>query len=504
VEPPEVRIPLPLAFARLRVADPSVWATLEALAPVAEHSIAELDPCLRRVGTRLKGPLERALKARGEPLRVRVLAPEEPSETEAAPARRAVDDLPPKLLTVLTRAQRLAEEGVFLGTRAWDPHSEARAVEALVNVGLITALDDESLPRWGRYRLAPGLPEPAPVPYNFEDAVMPPTDDLARRGPSLFALEQDLAVFLAGLAASGVRRTVDGYPDAHGARRLGRRLLDPELARWGRLELASPRWQMAERVVEALGLWECDPLSRALLPAQRVQRLLSQGPAARFDGLARRVVEHDARPLIPALRAALRAAGEQAIDEVVLRALLAEQHRDLLFAPWGQVGDRFYPCPPEATPTLYDDEGFDEVEGPLLSRAIDALARLGLVTRAPGVFAATAEGRVWAGLDPTGPTPRLSLSGDLELIVPPGALPPWERFVVELATSPVSRDVVDRLRLGRVELERALGYVPLTTLLSVLESRVGHSLPASVVRALQLWARPWERIVWEEERAPFD
>jgi len=476
---------------------------LEALAPIREHTLDELGPCLRRVGVRLKGPLERALKARGEPLSVRVLAPEEPTETEAAPSRRALHDLPPKLLTVLTRALRLAEEGVFLGTRAWDPHSEARAVDTLVSVGLITPLDDESLPRWGRYRLAPGLPEPEPVAYALQDAVMAPPEDLTRRGPSLLALEQDLAVFLAGVAAAGVRRTVDGHLDVAGARRLGRRLADPGLSRGGRLTNASPRWQMAARVVEALGLWECDPLSRALLPAQRVQRLLSQGPAARFDGLARRVVEQDARPLIPAVRAALRAAGEQAIDEVVLRALLTEQHRDVLFAPWGQVGARFYPCPPEATPTLYDEDGFDEVEGPLLSRAIDALARLGLVTRAPGVFAATAEGRVWAGLDPTGPTPRLLLSADLELVVPPGALPPWERLVVELATSPVSRDVVDRLRLGRVELERALGYVPLSTLLTVLESRVGHSLPPSVVEALQLWARPWERIVWEEERAPF-
>ncbi|MEY3211105.1 MAG: hypothetical protein RIT28_1586 [Pseudomonadota bacterium] len=481
-----------------------MWASLEALAPVRAHTLAELDPCLRHVGVRLKGPLERALKARGESLRVRALAPEEPTETEAAPARRALDDLPPKLLAVLTRALRLAEEGVFLGTRAWDPHGEARAVDTLVNVGLITALDDERLPRWGRYRLAPGLPEPAPVAYAFEDAVMPPPPDLAQRGPSLLALEQDVAVFLAGVAAAGLRRTVDGHPDVAGARRLGRRLMDPNLSRDGRLTHASPRWQLAARVVEALGLWECDPLSRALLPAQRVQRLLSQGPSARFDGLARRVVEQDARPLIPALRAALRAAGDEAIDEVVLRALLAEQHRDLLFAPWGQVGARFYPCPPEATPILYDDDGFDEVEGPLLSRAIDALARLGLVTRAPGVFAATAEGRVWAGLDPTGPTPRLLLSADLELVVPPGALPPWERLLIELATSPVSRDVVDRLRLGRAELERALGFVPLTTLLAVLESRVGHRLPPSVVEALQLWARPWERIVWEELRAPFD
>lgn len=501
--PPEVHIPLPLLLARVRVADPSVWPSLEAIAPVREHTMAELDPCLRRVGVRLKGPLERALKARGEALRVRALAPEEPTALEAAPARRAVDDLPPKLLAVLTRALRLAEEGVFLGTRAWDPHSEARAVDALVGAGLITPLDEERLPRWGRYRLAPGLPEPAPVAYDFEEAVMPLTDDLTRRGPSLLALEEDLAVFLAALTAAGVRRTVEGHPDVAGARRMGRRLMDPGLSRGGRLADASPRWQLAARVVEALGLWECDPLSRALLPAQRVEGLLRQGPSARFDGLARRVVEQDARPLIPALRAALRAAGDQAIDEVVLRALLAEQHRDVLYAPWGQVGDRFYPCPPEATPTIYDDEGFEEVEGPLLTRAIDALARLGLVLRAPGVLAATAEGRIWAGLDPSGPAPRLLLSADLELVVPPGALPPWERLLVELATSPVSRDVVDRLRLGRAELERALGVAPLTTLLGVLEARVGHGLPPSVVEALQLWARPWERIVWEELRAPF-
>ena len=102
---------------------------------------------------------------------MRVLAPEEPTETEAAPSRRALHDLPPKLLTVLTRALRLAEEGVFLGTRAWDPHSEARAVDTLVSVGLITPLDDESLPRWGRYRLAPGLPEPGDGPATFAAGV---------------------------------------------------------------------------------------------------------------------------------------------------------------------------------------------------------------------------------------------------------------------------------------------------------------------------------------------
>ncbi|MCK6525669.1 hypothetical protein L6R49_30055, partial [Myxococcota bacterium] len=286
--------------------------------------------------------------------------------------------------------------------------------------------------------------------------------------------------------------------------RLGRRLADPGLSRAGRLADASPRWQLAVRVAEALGLWEHDPFTRALLPAQRVERLLSQGPSARFDGLARRVVEQDARPLIPALRAALRAAGDQAIDEVVLRELLFEQHRDVLYAPWGQIGPRFYPCPPEATPTLYDDDGFEEIEGRLLTRAIDSLARLGLVLRAPGVLAATAEGRVWAGLDPSGPIPRLLLSADLELVVPPGALPPWERLLVELATSPVSRDVVDRLRLGRADLERCLGYVPVSTLLELLERRVGHALPPSVVEALTLWARPWERVVWEELRAPFE
>ncbi|MCK6525974.1 hypothetical protein L6R49_31615, partial [Myxococcota bacterium] len=219
-----MRIPLPLALARVRVADPSVWSALEAIAPLREHTLDELEPCLRRVGTRLKGPLERALKARGEALRVRVLAPEEPTALELAPARRALGDLPPKLLALLTRAARLAEEGVFLGTRAWDPHADAAAVDALVNAGLITALDEESLPRWGRYRLAPGLPDPDPVPYRFEEAVMPPPDDLSRRGPSLLALEQDLAVLLAGAAASGVRRTVEGHPDVAGARRLGRRL----------------------------------------------------------------------------------------------------------------------------------------------------------------------------------------------------------------------------------------------------------------------------------------
>jgi hypothetical protein len=398
------------------------------------------------------------------------------------------DTLPPKLRALLWRIQRRAVDDVFLGVRAWDPHAEAPAIEALEAAGLIAAAPGDSPPRMGLYRLAPDLPDPPPVSYDFEETLMPPEEDLEAPESSLSAAEGDLAALAAAYRLYPPRRTSKGTLDVATLKKVGRRLAEEGLAASGRLEDAAPRWRRAQSVLEILGLLEEEPVSRTLRVSPALQDLLDRPAHERFQSLAERVIDADLRPLLPPLRAALAQADDQAVDEVIFLDLLAEQHRDILYSPWGQVGVKAYPWLPGEQPRPYDRDGFDAVEARAVEHVLKRLARLGLLRRAPGVFAATDEGRAWAGLAPRVPPPGIVVSPDLAVVVPPGALPPWERHLLERFAPAVRRDVVDQHRLDRRSFRAASAELGEGALLGLLERRAAYGVPPTVRDTLRAWA----------------
>lgn len=381
----------------------------------------------------------------------------------------------PAARALLWRCQRRARQGKVSALRTWDPHLETPAVQELVAAGLLLPPEEEEDP--GSFRLAPALPPPPPVPYALDEALMPPPEDLGPPGPSLSGLLEDIAVLAAAWTLTPPRLTVDGTLDVATCKRIGRRLLDEGLAARGRVGESQPRWSRALRVMTALGAVRFADITRLAEPTPALRALLDQPLTERLDQVARRLVDVDEHPLLPAVRAALAQADTLAVDEVILRDLLAEQHRDILYSPWGAPGRHTYPRVPGEALRLYDRDAFDELEGAALDRTLTALEAAGLLRRAPGVFAATPDGRRWAGL-PEPARPALWVGGDLELVVPSGALEPWERYLIELASHPVSRDVVDRLRVSRRDLERARGHIPPEELLALLERRSAHPLSA--------------------------
>ena len=115
-----------------------------------------------------------------------------------------------------------------------------------------------------------------------------------------------------------------------------------------------------------------------------------------------------------------------------------------------------------------------------------------LIRRAPGVFAGTPDGRRWAGLGATQPPP-VWVTSDLELMVPPDAVTPWERFQLERLGVCLSRDVVDRYRLQRPALKRWLATHDIDEAIELLGRRA-PGLPTGVVHTLESWARSETRI----------
>lgn len=394
--------------------------------------------------------------------------------------------LSPRALRLLHRVQRRARDGVALGGRCWDPHGEARAISALLEAELIELSGDDWL---GLVRLAPGLPPPPPVPYDFEEALMPPPDDLEAPTLDLLAVEGDLAALAAAFAAHPPRRTLAGTLDVATLKRVGSVLADPGLAERGRMDAADPRWARALRLLELLDLVEQGEIDRLLRPAPSLREALDRPVAARMHALLCHAVDPDLHPLLAPLRAALRQADDQAVDEVIFLDLLAEQHRDVLNAPWGQVGVRLYPQLPGEPPLPYTRETFDLVEAPSFAEVQERATLLGLLRAAPGVFAATAAGRAWAELPPAAPTPRLILSPDREILAPPGALEPWDRYLFEQLAPAAQRDVVDRHRLSKPALSRWLRRWTLEDALELLRAHAAHGVPPNVEQTLASWAR---------------
>lgn len=385
--------------------------------------------------------------------------------------------------------QRRARGRDALGGRSWDPHAEASAISALIEAELIEITGDDWL---GTLRLAEDLPPPPPVPYDFEEALMPPTEDLEQPGPRLDAVLGDVAALAAAFAAHPPRRTLAGSLDVATMKRVGRLLADPGLTERGRLQDGDPRWLRALRLAELLGLVEQHEIDRQLRPTPALREALERPMAERYDDLLRRGTDPDLHPLLPPLRAALRQADTQAVDELIFLELLAAQHRDVLHSPWGQIGVRLYPQLPGELPLPYTDEAFAWIEGQAFEAVRDRAARLGLLRIAPGVFAATAAGRAWAGLPPVQAPPKLVLSPNLELLAPPGALPPWDRYRFEQLAPAVQRDVVDRHRVTRRSVRQWLQRWTIDDGLALLETHAAHGVPDNVSTTLRSWARAAE------------
>lgn len=480
------------------VADPAIWDELSALLPLHTAVVAEIGPTERVVDAAIEPKLRVALESAGRALLRRRPdpGPTPPGHAALPPkAHAALQALSEAERSLLHRVQRRAHEGFVSGASAWDPHAEARPLAALTQAGLIVPLSGQADPA-GPWQLHPQLPPPPPVAYDFDDARMDPPEDLPPSYDSP-SLDADIAAMAAALRRHPLRVTHALTPEVAGMKALGRRLADPALARSGRPEQGDPRWRRALDALRLLKVLAVEEISRELSPNAALPGVLALPPAERLDLLVRRALDPALHPLLPPIREALRQANGQAIDAVIFQDLLAQQHRDLLFSPWGQVGIRTYPRVVDDPIVPYTRDSFDDIEGAAIARALHALGRVGMLRLAPGVFAASGEGRQWAGLNP-GPRPPIHVTPDLEIVVPPGALSARERYLLEQLAHPLSRDVVDRFALRRADLVRWLEHHTLDEALALLSERAAHGLPSAVAHALRGWAETAERVLWLE------
>jgi hypothetical protein len=482
----------------LEVANTSLWKQLADDFDLGLHLGEALSP-LRRVA--LPSFEKDVLAKLGPRVLVRYARRPEAAAVEAQDTLAArIETLPKRTRDVLHAAQRHALDGVVLGLHAWDPDVDAPHVRALHGAGLIEVAAGDPLYR-GRYRTHPDLPPAPSVPYDFSEATMEETDDLSAPLPGPAAILQDAASLAAGLDHVVPRRTHKGTVGRTDSRRLGKRIGAADLAEGVDLE-THPRWGMALRALEALGAVSMDPLDRKLQLDLGLDRTLSGETHDAIDRFIHRILERDVHPVLPAVRAALRAAGggaaggaagNGAVDELIFMELLQEQHRHVLFPSWEHKGHRVYPMIDGERPRRCDAAGWDGVEARAIDRALRRMQRVGLIRRAPGVFAPTEDGRHWAEAH-DGPRPPIWVSSDLEIIVPPAALTPWERFQLERLGRCLSRDVTDRLRLEREGLVRWLAWHDLDEALAVLRKRA-PGLPPNVEDTLRAWDQAARQIV---------
>jgi hypothetical protein len=483
------------ATSLLEVADPATWDELAAVVPLDQHTVEVLSPRQRRVDAAFGREAVPALGARGVAVLVRFARRTQGELDGAAPEiEQRVAGLSHRARRLLHTAQRHAIDGRVL-TTAFEPSSEGPTLgrgdpaplRELLGAGLLERHGAEDDPDDAvRVLLHPDLPPPPEIGYDFDEAVMDAPDDLEPPTAGPVALLHDLAALAAAIDAERPKRTLQGSLMTADTRRLARRLAVPID---GRLE-DDPRWGRALRSLEALGVVSADFVSRELTLDLGLEQVLAGSTEDAIDRLIQRLVEPDLRPAIPAVRAALRQAGEGAVDDVVFLDLLFEQHRDVLFTPWEGGVEQTYPGEGSRA---FDREGFDRIEAPLVRRLLKRLARLGVVQLAPGVFAATADGRRWARAVGQ-PLPPVWVSSDLEVVVPPDGLTPWERFQLERLGRCIGRDVVDRYRLDR---EALAGWLRVHTVDEALEllARRSPALPSTAAETLRAWARSASRVV---------
>ena len=406
-----------------------------------------------------------------------------PTEADALAQRLAA--LEPATLARLHHIQRHAVRGEVVGLQTWDPERHWAEVRALMVMGLLEAVAGDP-PRIGRHRLVAGLPPPPVVGYDFDEALFPEPDDLAAARPGPAAILQDAASLAAAILHTAPRRTLSGELSRTDSRRLGRWLGVGEVSE-GRAVETHPRWGLALRALEALGAVAMDPVDRVLRIDLGLERTLEGSITEAVHRFACAVLDRDLHPLLPAVRAALQQAGEQAVDEVVFVDELRLQHRDVLYPWWEREGVRVYPMAAGERPRRYDEDGWDAVETGSIRRALRLLERIGLIRRAPGVFAATEDGRQWAAAVDA-PRPPIWVGSDLEIIVPPHALTPGQRFSVERLGRCVSRDVTDRIHLERQSVERWLAWHDVGEAVEILLQRA-PGVPRGVVETLEAWQK---------------
>ncbi|MCA9492908.1 MAG: hypothetical protein KC621_23410 [Myxococcales bacterium] len=469
----------------LSVAEPGIWAELAVHVDLDRYVIQAVDDCTRLVDPSFEARVE-ALAGQGLPVLLRwKRRPVQVVERAVRELGDVVRSLAPSTRQVLLRAQRHATgEGRLHGRCAWDPAADGEHVRRLLSSALIERVPEED----DVWVLNPDLPDPEPPSFDAEEAVMEETDDLGEPGAGPIALLHDVASLAVAIDAVGPRRTAAGTLSKTDVRKLCKHLGLPGL------DLASDaRWGRALRALEALGAVTVDPIARTLHLDLGLEVLLQGDTPDAVDHLVHRLVEEDLQELVGLIRDALRQAGTGALDEVVLLDLLREQHRDVIFHAWSRDGRAVYPVIADEDPRPYDERGWDEVETPMVRAAFSRLVRLGLLRRAPGVIAATHEGRVWARVEAL-PMPPVWATGDLEIVVPPHGVSPWERLQIERFSRCVSRDVVDRYKLDRKGLERWLAVHDVDEAAALLRRRCA-GLPAGVEQALRAWANSATRIV---------
>lgn len=483
-------LPLPRSVSILEVARPALWTELSAVLDLSAYVQGDLGPNRRIVGRSFEAELPN-LRKKGIRVLVRY-ARRSAAEVEEArhDLEERIERLPKKTREVLHRAQRHDRDGVVIGSHVWDPVWEAEAVDTLHGAGLIEALPGDDEPRHGRYRLHPDLPPPPDRVYDFAEAVMERTEDLSEPSSGPLELLHDLAALSAALQHHSCRRTLSGSLQKSDAKKLGRWMGSAELAETGVL---NRRWARALEALEVLGAVSMDPIERTLYAEPHLESVLEGTSAEALDRLLHRLVDRDLQAALPALRDALAQAGDQALDELIVLELLEEQHRDVIFAPWLREGQAVYPQL-EGMPVLpWTSEAFEQVEGRMVAELLSVLKRLGLIVRAPGVFAATEEGRLWAsGTDPD--AAPVWVSSDLEVLVPPNSVTPWERYQLERLGRCIKRDVVDRYKLERGGLEAWLATHELEAAVELLRRR-SPGLPSTVIETLTEWERSATRFV---------
>jgi len=488
----------------LVVEDPALFDQIALAVPLVDHTLESPSPTERIVAPSFDGEIPE-LERRGLSVLVRN-ARRDPG-TPTSRERPSVDQLSDPARRLLDRALRHAHEHVAIGVNVFDPDNDGPVIDELVRADLVeplTCADDETPSRGSaRFALHPDLPGPEPLDWDFAEAVMPQTDDLAgiAESPSSKAtlgtgpidLLHDVAAFAAAIHGWRPRRTLAGALTKACARKLGHRLGSVEIEATGELK-ADPRWGRALRALEALGALSLDAVTRELHLDLGLEDVLHGEVADVVDRLVHRLVDVDLRAVVPVVREGLASAGPDALDEVVFVDLVREQHRDLLFRPWIRKGHALYPLTGDGVIRLFDDDGFDAVEAPMIEAVLRRLHRLGIIRRAPGVFAATEDGRVWARASTTLDPPPIWISSDLEIIVPPRSVTPWERMQIERLGRCIARDVVDRFRIQRVRVRQWLTDHAIEEAIEPLRRRA-QVLPATVEDTLSTWARSAERIV---------
>lgn len=476
------------AVSLLEVAEPAIWSEIEDV--LGPYEV--VDATHRRIDRAVERTLVEALRQRGLGVLVRYARHGEVDEEPPSEDRlQAIASVSPDARAVLHRAQRHARNRVVIGAHTWDPEADAPLVDALYGAGLLELIEHERpvAAREGRYRLPSDLPPPPPLSFDFAEAVLDAPDDLPAPGPGPVEVLHDMAALSAALVREPARRTQAGTIERASVKRLADRLASDAL-RSGSFDA---RWSRALTALEALGAVATDPLSRALHPEPGLERLLVGRTTDAVDRLVHRLVDPDLQAVLPAVRAALHEAGDGAVDEVIFLDILGTAHRDIIFTPWFRGGGFVYPGDREDRRLPWIPEAFERIEHRLIEDLLRVIERLGLVRRAPGVFASTPDGRLWAdGEDP--PSQPVWVTSDLEVWVPPASITPWERYQIERLGRCLARDVVDRYRLEKDDLVAWLATHELADAKALLERRA-PALPAVVRDTLEAWNRSATRIV---------